>query len=109
MPDARRSIAWIAAMFVSACGASSEPPSLDFHEPETNEDRSSSYSVTAPGAPSPCGWIVMPNGGSEYVACPSSVMRSPISDPPADEEDGLGMVPGRFDPRPEPPGDPPPM
>ncbi len=108
MADARGSIVLIAAVLVTACGAS-EPRRVEQGPDNATEERSTNYTVDAAEAVVVCGWLSMPTGGLEYVPCPSMGPRSPISDPPASDEDDLGAVPGSLDPRPEPPGDPPPM
>ena len=108
MADARGSIVLIAAVLVAACGGS-EPRRVDQGPDSPTEERSTNYTVNAAGPAAVCGWVLMPTGDSEYVPCPSMSKGSPISDPPASDEDDLGAVPGSLDPRPEPPGDPPPM
>jgi hypothetical protein len=107
MTDAVRAMLLMASVFAMACGGA-PPDVVEQRQDEPVRDRSSTYSVPVEAAPSPCGWIELPRGALEYVPCPTEGAPSPISDPPGEDE-GYGAVPGTFDPRPEPPGDPPPM
>ncbi len=96
----------IVAVVQLACGGAGDldtERAVDRGEPE----RFANYPVEGPGYATPCGWLPMPNGQTDYVPCPSAEARSPISDPPDQEyDDLLGPV---VDPRPDPPGDPPPL
>lgn len=95
----------MASTLLSACGASPGGV-VDDEANQTTPDRSSTYVGAKEGASTPCGWVPMPTGEDEYVPCPSRTVRSPISDPPAEEQEH--ELPQGFE-RPEPPGDPPPM
>lgn len=100
------SLLLIAATLPTACGAA-DPIHSERAIEHPTEERSAIYPVEGPEAFTPCGWLRMPNGKTDYLPCPSTAARSPISDPPEDELDFTS--PPVTDPRPDPPGDPPPM
>jgi hypothetical protein len=105
MTGARTSTLMIGAMLLVACGSSDGTRVAPEIEKAT-EERSSNYAVTNVEGTTPCGWLEIPNGGTEYVPCTSEGLRSPISDSPETDDEWMGP-PAGFDPRPEPPGDPP--
>lgn len=108
MRDERFATVLMAAsmLFVAACGGAA-PDAVEEEPRETPAERPTAYASEPGAAPTICGWVPMPNGPDEYVACPSQEMSAPISDPADNDE--YGAPRGTFDPRPEPPGDPPPM
>lgn len=108
MTEAHRPTLLLAAVLLISCGGSDGSPA----EPRGVDDRTTErwvdYPVTDPGAPTICGWLTMPNGRIDYVPCPSDEPRSPVSDPPLEDHHDV-TLPGARDPRPAPPGDPPPF
>lgn len=108
--EAARSVGLLAllagAVLQFACGSAGDLELARDDDPPA-EERFANYPVEGPGAATPCGWLPMPNGQTDYLPCPSTAARSPISDPPDQEYDDL-VGPPPVDPRPDPPGDPPP-
>jgi hypothetical protein len=104
MRNASRAIWVSASLLLSACGAS--PTAATDDEANETTDRSSTYVGAQQEGSTPCGWVAMPGGGDEYIACPSRAVRSPISDPPAEERESAPPQDFKW---PAPPGDPPPM
>lgn len=98
-------------VFVASCsGDYTAPPEAPPPAP-SDPERSVSYPSEGPGG-MPCGLLPWPvsdgDGGlawePRYVPCGGGP-RSPISDPPENDNDP-GPIPDGLDPRPDPPGDP---
>ena len=102
------SMLFLGVLLVAGCGSAADGTRVEPEAAKPTEQRDSVYTTTNVPGGTPCGFIEMPNHGTEYVPCPSEGIPSPISDSPANDGEFAGPPPG-FDPRPEPPGDPPPM
>lgn len=98
----------LAVFLLISCGGSDGSPAVSETDHDTTTERDVDYPTTDPGAPTICGWLTMPNGRLDYVPCPSDEPRSPVSDPPLEDRHDVPL-PGAPDPRPAPPGDPPPF
>lgn len=97
----------ISAMLFAGCG-SADGRRVEPEVERTTAPRASSYVADSVEGSTPCGWLTLPKGGTEYVPCPREELPSPISDSPENDDEFMGP-PAGLDPRPEPPGDPPPL
>lgn len=108
MTEARGPRLLLATILLVSCGGSAGSPAEPGAIDDTTTERHVDYPVTDPGPPTICGWLTMPNGRLDYVPCPSDAPSSPVSDPPLEDRHDVPL-PGAPDPRPAPPGDPPPF
>jgi hypothetical protein len=97
----------LVALVALACGGAEGADLLEPRDEPPAIERYVDYASGAQAAARVCGWLTLPSGQSAYYPCAGRSPRSPVSDPPVDDHDGVGLpAPGRPPPG-SPPGSPP--